>query len=145
MANVANKRPPGKSQLTYKDFDIGFRRHPATGKLLLKKNDDSIRQALKYLVLLNKYERPYSPELGTDLRNHLFENFDPFTADNLKVAIETAIKNFEPRVSINDTGEGQGVYVRQIEDDNALAVTIRYTNTNTSSVSDLNINLNRIR
>lgn len=145
MANIKDKKPPGKTQITFRDFDIGFRRHPATGKLLIKKNDDSVRQALKYLVLLNKYERPFSPELGTDLRNHLFENFTAFTADNLKYNIETAIKNFEPRVSIEDTGEGQGVYVSQVEDQNGLIVTIRYTNKNTTSVSNLNINLDRIR
>lgn len=144
MADI-RKKPPSKSQIVYRDFDIGFRRHPATGKLLIKRNDDSVRQALKYLVLSNKYERPFSPEFGTDLKAHLFENFTAFTSENLKVAIEVAIKNFEPRVSIDDTGQGQGVFVYQKEDQNELFVTIRYTNKVTSTVADLNINLDRIR
>ena len=145
MRDVRLKRPIAGTQIIFRDFDLGFRRHPKTGKLVIKKNHESVQQALKYLVLSNKYERPFSPEYGTDLRNSLFENFDPFSAQRFTNDIESSIKAFEPRVSIDDDGNGQGVFIEQKDDENGLIVTIRYTNNVTTEITDLNVNLNRVR
>ena len=56
--------PTSLKQITYRDFDIQFRRHPSTGKLLIKKDDEAVKQALKTLILTNFYEKPFFPRFG---------------------------------------------------------------------------------
>jgi len=145
MLNPRTKTAPGKRKITFKDFDIGFRRHPVKGSLIVKKDEDSIKQALKYLVLSNTYERPFSPAYGTDLRNKLFDLMDPLTSSDIEFAITTAVKNFEPRVSLQNNGFGQGVYVTDSPDENGITVKIVYTAITTGVTSSLDINLNRVR
>lgn len=142
MVDIRKKRP-GKQAITFRDFDLGFRRHPATGKLIIKKDDESIRQAIKYLVLSNKYERPFNPEFGTDLKASLFDNMDGFTESDIQYKVETAIKQYEPRVTI--VGDNLGVFVNANPDMNGIIVTIRYKNVSTLTTSFVNINLDRIR
>lgn len=143
MAELRKKRP-GKQNIFYRDFDLAFRRHPVTGRLILKKDEDSVRQALKYLVLSNKYERPFAPEFGTDLRAKLFENMDEFTVNDIQTKIEDAIRQFEPRVTF-DGGEGLGVFVAAYPDDNGVAVTIKYKHVSTLKSDQVNINIDRVR
>ena len=68
--------PASLKKVANKDFDLSFRRHPSTGKLLMKKDDEAVKQSLKNLVLTNRYERPFRPEFGGDVRKRLFDNFD---------------------------------------------------------------------
>jgi phage baseplate assembly protein W len=86
-----------------KDFDLMFRRHPSTGKLLVKKGDDSIKQGLKNLILTDRYERPFRPEFGGDVRKRLFDNFasiSPASPDQNKLAITIT---FRSAISLNDS------------------------------------------
>jgi phage baseplate assembly protein W len=133
--------PTSLKQITYRDFDIQFRRHPSTGKLLIKKDDDAVKQALKTLILTNFYEKPFFPRFGGNLRARLFDNFDSITAELFKSQIETAIRNFEPRVAL-DAG---GIIIQQQPDRNTLIVTIRFKNVVTLNDLTLDVNLNRIR
>jgi phage baseplate assembly protein W len=140
-----NKRPLSSSlkRITYRDFDLQFRRHPATGKLLIKKDDDAVKQALKNLILTNHYERPFLPEYGGNIRSRLFDNFDTISAGDFENLIRTAIINYEPRASLE--GESRPVTVTENFDRNELYVTIRFRNTSTLNELTLDINLNRVR
>ncbi len=64
------------SGIFYKDFDLSFRKHPVTKKLIIKKNDEAVKQALKNLILTNLFERPFRPLFGSDITKTLFENMD---------------------------------------------------------------------
>jgi phage baseplate assembly protein W len=142
---MSNKRPLPASlkKITYRDFDLQFRSHPATGKLLIKKDDDAVKQALKNLILTNHYERPFLPEYGGNIRSRLFDNFDTITAGDFENQIVNAIKNYEPRASLE--GENQPVTVIENFDRNELTVTIRFRNTSTLNDLTLDVNLNRVR
>ena len=52
------------------------------------------------LVLLNHYEKPFHPEIGSGIRDMLFENMSNMTAFILAKKIEDVIENFEPRVRL---------------------------------------------
>ena len=41
--------PAATKTIVYKDFDLSFRAHPKTGNLLMKKNNDSVKQGVKSL------------------------------------------------------------------------------------------------
>jgi phage baseplate assembly protein W len=134
--------PPSLVKTTNKDFDLAFRAHPSTGKLLVKKGDDAVKQGLKNLLLTNRYERPFRPEFGGDVRKRLFDNFDTVFATDYENQITTAIKNYEPRVVLPETG---GVVVAENRDSNQLYITVRFRNAVTLNDIDIDINLNKVR
>jgi phage baseplate assembly protein W len=128
-------------KITNKDFDLSFRRHPSTGKLLMKKDDESVKQAVKNLIMTNRYERPFRPEFGGDVRRRLFDNFDSIDATAYETQIETAIENYDARVVL----EPYAIQIQQKQDENAMNISIRFRNTLTLNDVNLDVNLNRVR
>lgn len=93
---------PLRKEVQFSDLGITMTAHPITGTIAVKKNADAVIGALKNLILSNRFERPYDPLFGADIRSRLFENFDPIEQVNIEEDIKTAIKNFEPRARVNE-------------------------------------------
>jgi len=87
---------------TFKDLSITFKPHPVTGDLIVKKDDAAVKQAVVNLLLTNKGERPFQPDLGSNLRNLLFEPVDAATAGQIARNISATIDRYEPRIRILD-------------------------------------------
>lgn len=133
MAKVA-------SEIFFRDFDFAFNAHPITGKLLIKKNNDAIIQAIKLLVMTNLYERVYRPRLGGNISNQLFDNYMPYTQEQIRSSIETAINNF-------DSGRAELLDIRFAgnPDDKTMQVTIVMRPRNAVQPIEVNISLGRVR
>ena len=128
-------------KITNKDFDLSFRRHPSTGKLLMKKDDEAVKQSLKNLLLTNRYERPFRPEYGGDVRRRLFDNYDSIDVFAYEAQIETAIQNYEPRAIL----EPYAIQITEKRDQNAMNITVRFKNSITLNNIAIDVNLNRVR
>ena len=128
------------TEVVYRDFDMRFIPHPVTGKLILRKNDESVKQALKNLILTDLGERRYRPLFGSTVRRSLFDNYTSFTQDNIRSAIKTAIKNYEPqRVELLDiifTGD---------PDKNELNIAVVFRSNNATEATTLNLSVERVR
>jgi phage baseplate assembly protein W len=85
---------------TFKDLNITFKPHPVTGDLIVKKDDAAIKQAVVNLLLTSKGERPFQPDLGSDLRKLLFESLDSATAGLIASNIRETLRNYEPRITV---------------------------------------------
>jgi len=123
----------------YKDFDISFNRNPLTNDIGAKKDVEAVNQALRNLILTSYYERPFQPELGSNIRNLLFELADPITQLDIKAAIEDLINNYEPRVLLRD------VRVKDYSEVNAYSISIVYEMNNVFEPVELQITLKRLR
>jgi phage baseplate assembly protein W len=86
----------------WSDLDLDFTPHPNTGQLISKKDDDAVVRSVRHLLLTNFYERPFHPEIGSNVVKQLFEPNTMQTALNMKQAIIDTINNFEPRVQIKN-------------------------------------------
>ena len=84
------------------DLDLDFGAHPNTGKLTLKQDADAIVRAVRYLLMTNFYERPFHPEIGSNLTKQLFEPMTYATTLRIKDSVVECINNFEPRVDLID-------------------------------------------
>jgi uncharacterized protein len=127
------------NSVVYKDFDLNMRCHPVTGKLFIKKNDESLKQALKNLILTDLYERPFRSDFGSSIRKALFEHYTASTESELKDNIETAIENYEPRIDLlNITLSGD-------PDSHTLTASIVFRGKNSTEISEATISLDRIR
>ena len=86
----------------YADLDLTFNRIPATGDVALRFDDQSVIASVRNLLLTNFYERPFQPDLGSNLNAILFEPATGLTASILELEIRNVINNYEPRVQINE-------------------------------------------
>ena len=87
----------------YKDLDLSFTPHPIKKDVNIFVDDTAIINSVKNLLLTNHYERPFNPDLGSNIRKLLFENIDAVTAIMIEREITQTIANFEPRVSVIGT------------------------------------------
>ena len=111
MATVSKK---------FVDLNPKFEKNPLTKDLPLLKNAEAIKFAVKNIVMTTRGDRAFRPYFGSTVIGSLFENFTLATADDIKVAIEEALRAYEPRIKLLD------VRVRDDIDSNALDVRIYY-------------------
>lgn len=123
----------------FSDIDINFMAHPATGDVARKFDENAIKQSVKNLVLTQNYERPFHPEIGSQIRGLLFEPYSPALSNTLRRAITDTITNFEPRVRLLD------VIVTASPDTNSIYVSIEFTIINTLRPLSVDITLTRTR
>jgi phage baseplate assembly protein W len=117
-ASITNKSK--KINQLFKDLDLDFGRNVVTNDVNRLEDVDSVKRSLRNLINTNYYERPFQPTLGCGVRNLLFEPLTPLTAVQLERKIEEVIKNYEPRVRVNE------IVANPIYDENSYAVSIYF-------------------
>jgi phage baseplate assembly protein W len=98
MATITTNIDTSRS---FKDLDLNFIPHPVRKDVTKHINEFAIINSVKNLILTNHYERPYQPELGSNIRRLLFENVDVIIAARIEREIVETIENFEPRVQVS--------------------------------------------
>ena len=63
-----------RSARIYKDLNLDFQINTATKDIQKITDVESVKRAVRNLVNLNHYEKPFHPEIGSNLRAMLFEN-----------------------------------------------------------------------
>ena len=109
-----------KRSRSFKDFSVNFARNPFTDDLSVVNNDNSIKQAVKNIILTSPGEKPFQPLIGSSVNRLLFEPLDAFTADTIAEEIRTTINQYEPRVALTR------VDVTPIYENNKLNVSLEY-------------------
>ena len=89
-----------RSAQIYKDFNLNFSKHPVTKDISKLTDAEAVKRSVRNLINTNFYERPFHPEIGSDIRRILFEPVTPIVADVLKRKVEDVINNFEPRAEL---------------------------------------------
>ena len=62
-----------RSTNIFKDISLSFARHPITGDIAKLSDVDAVKRSVRNLINTNFYERPFHPEIGSDIRATLFE------------------------------------------------------------------------
>ena len=108
----------------YKDLSLFFTPNPVSGDVTMVTDVQDIKRSVRNLVMTNRFEKPFHPEIASHVRDLLFERFTPITFNLLRNRIETVLANYEPRVSVTDVeidDSGQAM------DNNNLNVRIFFT------------------
>ena len=87
---------------TFKDLSITFKKHPVSDDLVVVKDKAAIIQAVTALLLTNKGERPFQPDLGCDIRRSLFEPLDYATAGLIRSQVVEVLGKYEPRIAVEN-------------------------------------------
>ena len=89
-----------RSARIYKDLDLDFQKNTATSDIQKLSDVEAVKRSVRNLINTNHYERPFHPEIGSNLRAMLFENITPQMTHAISKQIDLLIKNFEPRARL---------------------------------------------
>ncbi len=124
----------------YKDLDLFFDKKSVSKDIAKLTDIAAVKRSIRNLVLTNHYEKPFHPEIGSGVRDMLFEPMSPLTAHVLTRKIEDVIENFEPRAKVI------GVSAQPNLDRNEYRVTINFFVLNApTELVDLTLFLERLR
>lgn len=122
---------------SFSDFMINMDMNPYTGNLARLIDEQSVKQALKILLLTKPGERFYRIDEGSRITSALFENVDMIEYDNIRSSVIESVANYEPRVNI------QSVDFEISDDELTLKVFIKFTIINNDELQTLTLNLER--
>lgn len=128
-----------RSAQIYKDINLSFARHPLTGDIAFLTDVEAVKRSVRNLINTSFYERPFHPEIGSDVRSILFEPVSPPVANVLQRNIEDVVRNFEPRAELISVDVVPNI------DANAYAATIKFYVVNSPTAVEVNIFLERLR
>ena len=124
----------------HRDLDLFFSRKQGSGDVNRITDIEAVKRSVRNLVLTNFYEKPFHPEIGSGVRDMLFENMSPLTAVVLAKKVEDVIENFEPRARLI------GVRALPNLDRNEYEVTIEFFVVNTpTALVDMTVFLEVLR
>tara|TARA_E500000331_G_scaffold339684_1_gene370202 strand:+ start:371 stop:796 length:426 start_codon:yes stop_codon:yes gene_type:complete len=86
-----------RSARIYKDLDLDFQKNTATKDIQKLTDIEAVKRSVRNLIKLNHYEKPFRPEVGSNLRAMLFENITPQINHAISKQIDLLIRNYEPR------------------------------------------------
>lgn len=124
---------------TFSDLDLDFTAHPVSKDVAKKVNEYAIASSIRNLLDTNHYERPFKPEIGSNLKQFLFDPIDNITTSLIQDAIFETIKNYEPRVTV------QEVVAIPNYDENRYDVSVSFFVKNTKEPIEISFFLERIR
>jgi len=128
-----------KSVKNFVDLDLSFKVNPFTKDIYLKTDEEAVKTAVKHLVLTKNFERPFQPEIGTQVTSLLFENFTAAVKIAMERTIKETIEKFEPRVRIID------ISVNETSSSNELIVNVVFSLKNTDRPITVSTFLSRVR
>lgn len=123
----------------FSDFMTDLTLHPITGDVTRVKNEVSVRQSIKNLILTNYGERLFQPTIGSNVNRSLFEPNDNVLAEDLRYHIAKTIEDFEPRAQV------QIIDVQPFLDDNRININIVYSLINSTQLQSVDLILRRVR
>ena len=86
-----------RSSKIFKDLNLDFQQNTATKDIQKITDVESVKRSVRNLINTNHYEKPFHPEIGSNLRAMLFELMTPQMNHVITKQIENLINNYEPR------------------------------------------------
>ena len=116
--SVTNKSK--RSSRIHIDLNLDFQQNTATKDIQKISDVEAVKRSVRNLINLNHYEKPFHPEIGSNLRAMLFENITPQMSHAISKEIDLLIRNYEPRCRLVEVSSNPQI------DKNAYSVTISF-------------------
>lgn len=94
--------PTQKKISLYSDFKKDLEVNLLTDDVSILRDEDSVKEAIRNLLMTDRGERLMQPNLGAGLRQLLFENMIPSTFELIKERVKSTLEIYEPRADIID-------------------------------------------
>ena len=123
----------------YRDINLDFTANPVTGDVATVKDTVSVKRGIRNVLLTENFERLFNPELGSGIKNLLFEQMTPITEQRLQDEVASAINAWEQRAEI------LSINVISEDDLNRYRVQVRFRVVNTLEEEQVDVFLARER
>lgn len=136
IATPAVAKP--KNQI-YSDFLNDLTPHPIVKDIVKYTNENAVSRSIRNLLLTNRGERLYQPDIGSDINRMLFEPMSEGIGELISTYITNTINTYERRAKV--------LNIKAIPDydNNLYTVFITYMIINKQEPITLNISLRRVR
>lgn len=131
--------PTQKKRELYSDFRKDLLVSPVNFDLARKTNEEAVKESILNLILTDRGERFFQPNLGSDIRSMLFENVTNLTILTIEEMVKDVIESYEPRaglISVETTPNTDG---------NEINLTITFNVSNSEEDIVLTTTLSRVR
>ena len=128
-----------KTVRQFTDINLMFAPHPYSKDILTKKNVDAVKTAVQNLILTKNYERPFHPEIGSQISALMFENMTPSTIAAIERSVRNTIEKFEPRARVLD------VRIDDNSENHAVDIEVTFTINNVSMPITVTTTISRVR
>ena len=133
-----------KTTFVYRDISLYFTPNPVSGDVTQITDVQDIKRSVRNLVLTNRWDRPFHPEIASRVREALFDMFTPVTINIIRNAIEDVLRIYEPRVDVTEIAVEDPDF--NYMDQNTLPIKIFFTLKNApETLENVNVVLERIR
>ena len=137
---VVNLLTPKTKKITiYTDFKKNLEVSPVSQDITLLKDEDSVKESIKNLVLTDRGERLMRPNLGGNIRAMLFENITPSVLKMIEDQVRTTIELYESRAELIDVIASSNI------DDNIVRVNVLFYVKNNQQPISVDVFLERTR
>lgn len=123
----------------YSDIDFTFTKKPVVGDVALSYDELAVVRSIRNLLLTKHYERPFNPDIGSNIDAILFEPISPVTATSLEKEVELVIKNYEKRAKLKQ------ITIVPYPDKNSYDITISFYIENATLPTSVTLLLERNR
>ena len=127
------------SRKIYADIFNDLDKHPITDDLATRTNENAVKQSIRNLLLTDRGERLFQPNIGSDIRKMLFENITPQTIIVIEQMVRDTLEIYEPRANIID------IVVSANEDGNQINISIVFNVINRQEPVSIDVILDRVR
>ena len=124
---------------SYADLSFDFTANPQTGDVATVKDAVCVKRGIKNILLTAESERLFQPEIGSGIKNLLFEPMTSLTEQRLADVCEDAIEAWEKRASVIN------ITVIPEEEYNRYRVAIQFKINNSLETEQVDVFLNRER
>jgi len=121
------------------DLDLDFIPHPVSGDVPVLRDAEAVKRSLRNLMLTGRFERPFQPNIGANIKQLLFEPISPLTQHSIELSIKETIQKYEPRVKIISLS------VIVSPDENGYNVVLAFAIDQISEVATVDFFLERLR
>lgn len=129
------------------------------GDVFTKVDVAAVTQSITTILLTNKYEKPFLPDFGADLRSFLFDPMEDYSESVISNMIIASIVKYEPRVKVKDViitdlgadkrvpkgASTVGYWGNRSEDRFSLMITVVVQILSTNETVNIDVNMNRLR
>jgi uncharacterized protein len=102
-------------------------------------DEEAVKESIRNLILTDRGERFFRPNLGCDVRRQLFENYSIETRIAVENTIKEVIRFYEPRCNLIS------VNVSATADLNLMSIDIVFSVINIENPINLSVTMERVR